>query len=330
MKRLENIVLRWPPVRWLVQKSKRCRPRGFSGLPLYDVVMFFIDQAKNIGFSTRSAAISFNILMALPAALIFLCTLVPYLPTAVEAEKNLLAALRDVLVDQEAYTVMADIIHDFFGTPRSGLLSFSAIGAIFFSSNAMMGIMRAFDDSYFESRSPVFLAKRWTAIKLTSLLIFFVIASVLLLSAQGPIKTFFLNKLHINTPIVRLTIQVSRWIILLLLNFFTIAAIYRFAPAVKNRWRLASPGAILACFLTVITTIGFSIWVEEFGRFNEIYGSIGTVLILMNLLYINSLVLLIGFELNVSIAALKTRERVEQDRLHAESIAPPENLNEHK
>jgi membrane protein len=53
MKRLENIVLRWPPVRWLVQKSKRCRPRGFSGLPLYDVVMFFIDQAKNIGFSTR-------------------------------------------------------------------------------------------------------------------------------------------------------------------------------------------------------------------------------------------------------------------------------------
>ncbi|TAD85645.1 MAG: YihY/virulence factor BrkB family protein [Bacteroidetes bacterium] len=306
MQRLKHIVLRQKPIKWLVQRAQRYHPPGFAGLPLYSVLKFFIEKAQNVGFSTRAAAISFNILMALPAGLIFLCTLVPYLPAAVDAEKNLLAALNDVLLDKNTYRVMAGIIHDFFGTPRRGLLSFSAMAAIFFSSNAIMGIIRAFDHSYFEARSSIFLSKRWTAIKLTSFLILFVIATVLLLSVQGAVQTFFLKKLHINTPTVRWIIQILRWATLLLLNYLSIAAIYRVAPAVKNRWPLGSPGAILACFLTVTTTLGFSIWVSAFGRFNEIYGSIGTVLILMNLLYINSLVLLIGFELNVSIAALKT------------------------
>jgi membrane protein len=290
---------------WVVAKTKRYRPPGFAGLTLHAVLIFFWQQVKNIGFSTRAAAISFNVLMALPAGLIFLCTLVPYLPSAIEAEKQLLAALNEVLLDKKAYQILADIVRDFFGTQRRGLLSFSAVAAIYFSSNAMMGIIRAFDRSYFEVRSTAFMAKRVTAIKLTLLLIILVLASILLLSAQGPLKIFFLEKLHINTPIVRWLFQLGRWCTLVLLNFATIAVIYRGAPAVKRRWPLASPGAILASVLTIVTTVGFSVWVAAFGRFNEIYGSLGTVLVLMNLLYINALVLLIGFELNVSIAALR-------------------------
>jgi len=319
MKKVEQILMRFPPFRWVLAKSRHIHPPGFEGLDLYSVMGFFISQVKNIGFSQRAAAISFNVLMALPAGLIFLCTLVPYLPSAIQVEKQLLTAVKDVLMDKKTYNLMAGIIHDFFNTQRSGLLSFSALAAIFFSSNAMMGIMRTFDRSYFEERSSKFLAKRGTAIKLTVLLVLFIICTVILISAQGPVKTFFLKKLHINTPTVRWIIQMSRWIILAILNFFTIATIYREAPAVKNRWRLASPGAILACFLTILTTVLFSFWVNEFGRFNEIYGSLGTVLILMNLLYINSLVLLIGFELNVSITAIKAKNlmaaQVEADKL---------------
>jgi membrane protein len=90
-----------------------------------------------------------------------------------------------------------------------------------------------------------------------------------------------------------------------LLLFASISYVYRHAPAVHKKWRMINPGSILATFLTMVLTLIFSWWVGRFGKYHEIYGSIGTVLILMVLIYVNSLVLLIGFELNVSISSLK-------------------------
>lgn len=314
MTKVEKLLIKLPPFSYLLRKSNGWSPPGFDGVPLYDVMRFFRRQITKIGFATRAAAVSFNVLMALPAGLIFLCTLVPYLPKAVHFEREMLKTLNDLMRNRNTYLLLAEIIHDFFSTHRSGLLSFSFLAAIFFSSNAMMGIMRTFDRSYFEVRSRKFLAKRWTAIRLTSLLILLIFATVLLLATQGPIKTFFLRKLHWNTPFVRGFIQVTRWLIIISLNYFTISFIYRWAPAVRNRWPLNSPGAILASILTITTSWLFGEWVNNFGQFNKVYGSLGTVLILMNLVYINSLVLLIGFELNVSITAVKTEKARELKR----------------
>jgi len=101
-----------------------------------------------------------------------------------------------------------------------------------------------------------------------------------------------------------------RWTIIIGLFFYGIAFIYKYAPSVKERWKLISPGSILATFLTLTTTVLFSYWVNNFAAYNKIYGSIGTVLIIMLLIYINSLILLIGFELNVSITYLTKKEEV--------------------
>lgn len=104
-----------------------------------------------------------------------------------------------------------------------------------------------------------------------------------------------------------------RWFIITGLLFYCVAMIYKFAPSVKKRWHLVSPGSLLATALILVTTIAFSSWVSLFAssNYNRVYGSIGTVLILMLLIYINSLILLIGFELNVSITYLtrKAEER---------------------
>jgi membrane protein len=307
--RIERIILGIAPIRNLLKWSKRIILPGFQGMPLYDVMDFFWKQVEKIGFSERAASISFNILVALPAALIFLCTLVPYLPAAVHFEVQLLTALRDVLRNEETYHLVADIITDFFNTPRSGLLSFSFIAGVFFSSNAMMGIMHTFDRSYFEERSSRFMAKRWTAIKLTSLLILLIISSVMLLATQGPIKNFILEKLGWNNYFFRTIIEWSRWVVILMVTYLTIAFIYRWAPAVKVKWSIISPGTILATLLVILTTFLFSIWVNNFASYNKVYGSIGTVLIIMNLVYFNSLILLIGFEINVSITAIKARSK---------------------
>ncbi len=312
MTKLERILVSLPVIRNILKWSKRITLPGFQEMPLYDVFLFFWQQAKKIGFSERAASISFNILVALPAALIFLCTLVPFLPDTVQFEIQLLRAVKDVLRNEQTYELVADLISDFFNTPRSGLLSFSFLAGVFFSSNAMMGIMHTFDRSYFEQRNSGFLAKRWTAIKLTSLLILLIIASVLLLATEGPIKYFILKKMGWDNFVTRTIFEWSRWVVILMVTYFTIAFIYRWGPAVTNKWSLISPGTIMAAGLVILTTLLFSIWVNNFGNYNKVYGSIGTVLILMNLIYINSLILLIGFEINVSITAIKARSKKRQ------------------
>jgi membrane protein len=315
MSKLERILITWKPVAYIIRRSKRVVLPGFQGMPLYDVLSFFVQQVQKIGFGERAASISFNILVALPAALIFLCTLVPYLPSTVQFEAQLLQTLADVLQNESTYNLVAGVITDFFNTPRGGLLSISFLAGVFFSSNAMMGIMHTFDRSYFEERSSRFYAKRWTAIKLTSLLILLVIASTLLLATQGPIKTFVLRRLGWDNFIIRTVIDYSRWFVILTVTYFTIAFIYRWAPAVKVRWSLISPGTILASTLVILTTWLFSLWVNNFASYNKVYGSLGTVLIIMNLVYINSLILLVGFEINVSITAIGAKSRL---RLAAE------------
>ena len=91
------------------------------------------------------------------------------------------------------------------------------------------------------------------------------------------------------------------------LFYFAIAFIYRFAPAIKEKWKMFSPGTILATGLMILVTFAFSFWVNKFGTYNKVYGSIGTIMILMIVIYINSMILLIGYELNVSIHSLKLK-----------------------
>jgi membrane protein len=98
-----------------------------------------------------------------------------------------------------------------------------------------------------------------------------------------------------------------RWFVIIALIYYSIAFIYKYAPAVHKKWKLVSPGTILATFLCLVATLGFSYFVNTYGSYNALYGSIGTIIVLMALVFINSLVLLIGFELNVSIKTLKSR-----------------------
>jgi len=318
MTKLEKKLLSFPPIAALLRVSKRITLPGFEGIPVFDVLQFFIQQVRKIGFSERAAAISFNIIMAIPGGLIFLLTLVPFLPDALHLRDQLLILLNDMLLNKDMYLLLSDVINDFFNTERSGLLWLSVAFIIFFSSNAMMGIMHTFDRSYFEERSSRFMAKRWTAFKLTSLLILLILASMLLLATQGNIKTFILKKLGWDHYVIRTVIEYSRWLIIFSLTYFTIAFIYRYGPAVKVKWSLRSPGAVLATVLVLLVTWGFSVWVNNFSNINKIYGSVGTVILLMNIVYINALVLIIGFEINVSIASIKAQSA---KRIAAESMA---------
>lgn len=292
------------PANFIVRKSKVTSLPGFRGIPLYDVVKFFFGQVKKVGMSERASAIAYNFVMALPPAIIFLFTLIPYLPISRDFEKALYGIIRDVLPGDKNNTAIIGFLHDFISKPRNGLLSLGFVLSLFFSSNAIMGVMRSFDKNYEGFKKRKKLHRRMVALQLTVLLFLFVFASVLLLVMQGAVLK---NWLGVKNHLVRVIIHDGRWVVIVLLFFLSISYIYRHAPAVQKKWRLINPGSILATFLMLLCTIIFSWWVNNFNNYNQLYGSIGTILILMLLIYFNSLVLLIGFELNVSIASLKRK-----------------------
>ncbi len=299
--RIKNKLVATRPVDWVLKKSKQVSLPGFRGIPLYDVVQFFWGQMKTEGMTQRASAIAFNFVMAIPPAIIFLFTLIPFLPISRQFEFELYSLIRDVVPGEKNNSLIIKFLQDFINNPRNGLLSLGFVLSLFFSSNAMMGIMRSFDKNYIGFKKRKGLEKRGIALKITFILFLLVFTCILLIIAREAV----LHWVGITNRTAVLLIKNLRWVVIIFLFFASISLIYHYAPAVQKRWRLINPGSILATFLMILFTLAFSWWVNHFGNYNELYGSIGTILILMLLIYFNSLVLLIGFELNVSISSLK-------------------------
>jgi membrane protein len=289
------------PVKFVIRKSKNIILPGFSGIPLFDVVRFFFIQIQKTSLNERAASIAFNLLVAIPPACIFLFTLTPYLPIK-EFMPQLYELIRDIIPGKENYQPIIDFLEDFISTERGGLLSFGFLLALYFSSNAMIGIMNSFNKmNYIGFSQRHIVHDRWVALKLTVILFLIMMISIVVLISRETV----LKWLGIESPTIRAIILNLRWIVIILLFFFTISFIYRYAPAVHKKWKLVNPGSILATFMMIAYTMGFSYYVANFGNYNQLYGSIATIFILMLLIFFNSLVLLIGFELNVSISSLR-------------------------
>jgi len=289
------------PANWLISQSQKIRLPGFQGIPLYDVLKFFFQQIRKVGITERAAAISFNCVMAIPPIIIFLCTLIPYLPISNEFIRQLHGLIRDVIPGEKNNSAIIKFIDDIIKKPKNDLLSLGFLLAIFYSSNAVMGIMRAFDKNYLGFKKRKMIRRRATALQLTSVLFVLMFASLLVLIMQSSVLKLF----GLKNVLVRQIIGYARWVVIVLLFFGSVSFIYRYAPFVHKRWKLINPGCILATTLMLLFTVFFSYWVNNFSNYNKLYGSISTILILMLLIYFNSLVLLIGFELNVSITHIR-------------------------
>lgn len=315
MTRFEKMIVNLPPARFLAEKSKLVILPGFEGIPLYDVVVFFWKEISKDRLNDRAAAISFNFLLALPPTFIFLFTLLPYIPLK-GTEGALYGLLHDLTPNRNTFELVRSVVYDFLHTYRNGLLSFAFLLGFFYSSSAVLGIMRSFDKIHPGFRKRNIFQRRWVAIRITTLLVMLVIVSVALIILQKIIFSYIFAYLGIQNDWIKFVVGVVRWIIIVLLFFSIISLIYTYGPATKKRWRFISAGATLATILFILTSLGFSYYVRNFSHYNQIYGSIGTVIVLMLWIYFNSFVLLIGFELNASIEGIKeiVEERETQDK----------------
>jgi len=307
MTTIDKFIKSSSPYRFVTLKSKSIYLPGFKGLPLYDVVVFFNSQIQKVGLNERARSIAFSFLMAIPAATIFLCTLIPYLPVSKKLARQLLLLTQEITPNQNTSMLVTNFINDFLTKPRGGLLSFGLVVALYYASNAMIGLMRSFNRSLPAYTRRNFFENRLIAIQLTLVMILLLIGCIVMLVTQNELLNYVFRAFHVHKNSMKGVVKTLRWVVIIPLFYFTIAFIYKHAPAIKEKWHLFSPGTTLATVLMILLTFVFSIWVNKFGTYNKVYGSIGTILILMIVVYFNALILLIGFELNVSIHSLQER-----------------------
>src|SRR4029078_495300 len=173
------------PGRSIINTSKKIYLPGFKGFSLYDAWYPFLGQLRKTSLTERAGGISFNIVMAIPPTLIFIFTLIPYLPISRQFMNQLFALIRDIVPGEKNNSVIIHFLRDFVNRPRNGLLSFGLLLAIFFSSNAMMGVLRAFDKNYQGFRKRKAIHKRKVALQLTLTTFFLIFICILLLVAQS-------------------------------------------------------------------------------------------------------------------------------------------------
>ncbi len=322
MTKLERIIIESEPVSFIGRKSKRIVLPGFHRVNLYNAFVVFRSQLKKSGLNTRAKSISFDFAMAIPAVLICIFTLIPYMPISKQFTKELLSLTRHITPNQNSYNFVNSFLQDFLNTPRVGLMSFGFVLVIFYASNAMLSIIRTFDNAIYQHhRRRNYIRKRVKAIRLTIVVLGLLMGSILLLIGQSILFDHIIKWLKLKGADI-VWIAIVRWIITVGLFFYSISFIYKYAPSVKRRWPIITPGSVLATFLMMATTSAFSFWVNHFNNYNKVYGSLGTILILMFLIYLNSLILLLGFELNLSITFLKTEVQNLQQKELKTAIQP--------
>jgi len=312
--RPENIIFRSRPYRRLVERTKTLILPGFERLPLYDVLKHFGEETKNRGLGDRARAISFNFLLAIPPFFIFLFTLVPYVPVK-NIESTLYDLAEDLTPNYNTYMIVRGMIHDFLYTHRNGLLSIAFLMGFFYSSNGVMGILRSFS----KIQGAGFRKRKWwqnrlIALQLTAILVVLLLVTVGLIVAQGATLRWVFNLIGIKSTLLRNVIDIGRWVVIVMLFYSVNGFLYRIGAATTRRWKFITAGATVATVCMILVTVGFSWFVNNFGNYNKIYGSIGTILVLMLWIFLNSLILLIGFELNASIRAVSDAKQEEKKK----------------
>lgn len=292
-------ILRIKPVLYFLQFTKKITIPGFDGLPLYDVARFFFKGIFQGSLTARASSIAFSFFLAIFPMIIVFFTLIPFIPVK-DFQDAVLNFINNIVPDQAEALIQSTLI-DIIQRPRGQLLSLTFILAVVFATNGFDSIIEAFNKTYhtIESRS-------WIKQKLVSILLFFIISfiliiSILLLTTSSLFFDFLVEKKILTSMITVYMLLFGKWIILIAMFFFTISFIYYLGPAKSSKFRFISAGSSLATLLTLITTVGFNFYVQNFSSYNALYGSIGTLLIVLIWIYFNAIILLIGFELNTSI-----------------------------
>jgi membrane protein len=293
------------------ERTRRILLPGFEGATLPSVFTFVVKGFSKGSLVTRASSIAFNLLMALLPASFFLFTLIPFIP--IPNFQQELIRLFESIIPSEAYSFLESTIIDVVTRKSGGLLIFMFLATIVFSTNGIHALIHSFVVSAHNFQSRTWVAQRKISVVLLIIIVMLIsIAGFLLLFGKMALNRLVEMRI-VEKSLVFYLIMTLKWIVIILLLFLAISFLYWLAPAKRSDFRFISPGSILATALFIFTSLGFSAYVNHFGQYNKLYGSIGTLMVMLGWLYLNSIALLIGFELNMSIKAAINGRQTDND-----------------
>lgn len=280
--------------------GKTLRLPACSGLSVYDLLYFLIIDSQKNALTMRASAAAFTFFLALFPAIIFFFTLIPFLPID-NLHAQLLKEMHSFL-PQNAYDAAVTTINDLVQNQHNGLLSFGFLITLYFATNGINALIEAFNHILHHSETRSFFKQRLMSLLLfIGLSVLVITASVLIIFSELAINYALAHGMLLSDGLALLLLTIGKWLIVFLLLFVAIYTLYYFGP-VRSEHRSITQGAVLATVLSIAASLVFNYYVNHFGTYNKIYGSIGTVMVVMLWVQFNCLTVLIGFDWNSKIS----------------------------
>ena len=303
-----------PVVAKSVHYLDNLRIPGFQGLSVWYVSSFFAESIVKGQLATRASAISFRIFLAFFPAIIILLTLIPYIPID-DFQKSLFDSVRGFFPG-DTFGLFEETLDDLINQKHSGLLSIGTVLLLYYASNSINAILIGFNQSYHIEDKSHPLVMRISSIILIFVLGFIMLLAVVVLLFSGAIFDYLHHIGIIGDRGYIPILNVAKWCVSVTLVYAIISTLYNVGARKRiRRWTFFNVGATLATLSFIVTSLAFAYFVNNFATYNKLYGSIGTLIVMMIWMYINSLIILIGFELNASIELSKRSLRIVKPQL---------------
>lgn len=312
---IEKQIEKIPVVNWLAKLLKEIKLPGFEGLSIYDLMEMYILGIFKGALSTRASAISFSLFSALFPLLIFLITLIPFIIPYIKVGNENFDSQFLLFLESFLPTATSDYFGEIYrqikDQKQEGLLSSAFVLSIFLVANGVNAIFGGFENSYHVKMTRNFFRQYAYALMVGLLL------SVLLLFGAVVFVYFEFYVLDTLSDYVNrrsgmvpdetnsFWAGLGKFVFFVILSYMTTAILYYFGTAEGKKARFFSAGALMTTLLFILTSYLFGVYVEKFSRYNELYGALGGLLILMLFIWLNSNILLLGFELNASLNSLR-------------------------
>lgn len=286
----------------LVDALELIKLPGGNGFSFYDLIQMYLLGIVRGAFTARAGSVSFSFFMALFPFLLFVLNLIPFIPIA--NFDSVLLEFIEALLPQDTHVFFTSIFHDIQSKPRGGLLSSVFVLSVFLTANGVSAIFGSFEESYHVKLTRNFFRQYLIAIGVSVLLAFLLLLAVAVFVF---FELYFLRNLSDYIPGTFNWIRTGQLFFFIVLAYFSISTLYFFGTVEGKITRFFSPGAFLTTLLLIASTYLFGIYVDRFSNYNQLYGSIGALLLFMLYTWINSILLLLGFELNATLTRLNKR-----------------------
>lgn len=311
MSRTKESLKKIPILNWVIEASEKVKLPKMEGMNLYDFLEMYINGIFKGALTSRASSIAFSFFLALFPFTLFVLTLIPYIPIE-NFQDNFTNFVLQSMPSRQAADAINSVINDIAKNKYGELLSFGLLLAMILMTNGVNAIFSGFEYTYHQIETRTVVRQYIVSLLVSLLLVVLLLFTVSILIFLGlVIKN--LNEKGIVTNAVS-WIRFAQYAIMIIMIFTGVSILYYFGTKEGRKNSFFSVGTTFTTIFFILNFIIFGIYVNKFGQYNKLYGSIGTVMVIMLFIWLNSIILLLGFELNTSITKLH-KKRVEDQLL---------------